>query len=250
MLSVRRRPAAAGFRLGDDCDGCPLCGQRRRPGVLTVARRLACRREARGADAPSFGLVTIASVMPRQWPLESGPAPTRCIWRRPSPALRRRRSPSGPAGRAPAPAAPVGRRASGHAGPAERPALKSARSSVLFLTFFEVTELFLSCGVPTVSLPSCETAATLVPVRLTSSARQAITVRRRPGPPKQAHSVLLPIVRRHSRNSDEAGRYHAVRSLVLPAETSYERAAPLRGRDSLRADRMRASVQRDRERKT
>ena len=54
--------------------------------------------------------------------------------------------------------------------------MKSALSSDPFFTFGEVTAFFLSCGVPTLFFASCDTAATLVPVRLTSNAMHAIAV--------------------------------------------------------------------------
>ena len=73
------------------------------------------------------------------------------------------------------PAGPAGER--GPAGPAGTWfGLKSARSSVPFLTFVVVTELFFSWRVPTLFGARATEAATAVPERAMPSARQATTI--------------------------------------------------------------------------
>jgi hypothetical protein len=54
--------------------------------------------------------------------------------------------------------------------------LKSLHTREKFLTFLLVTALSSSCAVPTLDRGNAETAATLVPVRATSNAIEAMTV--------------------------------------------------------------------------
>src|SRR5919201_610181 len=85
-------------------------------------------------------------------------------------------APAGPVGPL-GPAGPVGPLGpAGPAGPAGIwPDLKSARSREWFLTLMLVTELFLSCAVPTLFLGRAVATAQLVPVSPSKSARHATT---------------------------------------------------------------------------